>query len=150
MKIFLDSSVIIAALISESGGSAQIIKLCEAGYFECWISPYVVSEIEKVIQRKFPELQKTFEALLKTQSSRREKILKITKKTSPALIKKAEKWIQDKNDAPILAAAREINVESLLTLDIRHFITDKKVSEKSGLNIQTPGTFLQNLVQRNL
>lgn len=139
MKIFIDTSVIIAALISGKGGSAEIFRLCEIGLCECWISNYIIKETEKVIDRKLPELKGIFKKLIKIKN------MKIIKKMPGRYMKKAEKWIKDKNDVTVLAAAKQINADYLITLDIRDFIEDKNVAEKSGLKIITPGNFLQAL-----
>lgn len=137
IKIFIDSSVIIAALLSSDGGSAKIFKLCEGGIAESWISNTVMGEVARNIKRKFPELKPCFYQLLKTTG------IKISKNPSKNMMKEAESWIKDKNDAPILAAAKLAKVDVVLTLDIRHFIKDTDVARKSGMQIMTPGEFLR-------
>lgn len=137
IKIFIDSSVIIAALLSSDGGSAKIFKLCEAGTAEGWISNKVMEEVSRTIKRKFPELKPCFYQLLKAAG------VKISKNPSRNIIKKAEGWIKDHNDAPILAAAKLAKVDVILTLDIRHFIKDTDVAKKSSMQIMTPGEFLK-------
>lgn len=127
----------IAALLSVDGGSAKILGLCEAGIFEGCVSDKVIEEIERNIANKFPELKPYFDKVFKIAKLR---TINIKNKD---LIKIAEKWISDKNDAPILAAAKLSKVDVLITLDVRHFIRDLNVSKKSGLKIMTPGEFLQ-------
>lgn len=137
MKIFIDSSMLIAALISPQGGSAKILELCEAGLVEGHISKQVIYEITRVIERKLPALGPHFSRLLKITA------LKILPIVSKNLIRKASMWISDKNDAPVLAAAKFLRVDYLLTLDIRHFIKDPAVAKKSGVKIMSPGDFLK-------
>ena len=141
IKVFIDSSVIIAGLISDEGGSAKILALCESGVVEGWISDKVIEEINEVIARKFPELNIHFKKVVKIAK------LKMVKNLNKKLVKEAEEWISDSNDAPILAAAKFAKVDVLLTLDIRHFIRDVEVTKKSKLQIMTPGEFLQGFVK---
>ncbi|MEK7548070.1 MAG: PIN domain-containing protein [Patescibacteria group bacterium] len=140
IKIFIDSSVVIAALLSSDGGSAKIFKLCEAGIAEGWISNTVIEEVDRNIKGKFAGLKLYFYQLLKAAG------IKISKNPSKDMIKKAEAWIKDHNDAPILAAAKFAKVDVVLTLDIRHFIKDTDVAKKSGMQIMTPGEFLKGFM----
>lgn len=137
MKIFLDSSVLIAALLSSEGGSAQILEFCEAGLLQGNISRDVLREIEEVVQRKLPEIHSKIRKIMRSSS------LKIIGKIHPLLLKKSRGWIADPGDAKILAAAKQGRVQYLITLDLRHFIKDPRVAEKSGLKILTPGDFLK-------
>lgn len=141
IKVFIDSSVLIAGLISDEGASAKILGLCESEIFEGWITNQVLEEVERNIQRKIPQIFKNF-FKIKIKSK-----LKVLKSLNPATLKKAENWIKDKSDVPILAAAKQLNVDVLLTLDLRHFIKDLNVSKKSGLQIMTPGEFLKGFVK---
>lgn len=137
IKVFIDSSVLIAALISKDGGSAKILSFCEAGIFEGFISTQVIEEVGKTLKRKIPELIDRFEKL-KFKSD-----LRVLKKINPPVLKKAQNWIKDKKDVHILAAAKQLQVDVLLTLDLRHFIKDPEVAKKSNLQILTPGEFLK-------
>lgn len=141
IKIFIDSSVLIAGLISDEGASAKILSFCESGILEGWISHQVIKEVEENIKRKIPQILNNFQKL-KLRSN-----LKILKILNTSILDKAQKWIKDKNDAPILAAAKQLNVDVLLTLDLRHFIKDTNVSKKSGLKIMTPGEFLKGFIK---
>lgn len=139
MKLFLDSSVLLAALWSETGGSAKILALCEAKMVEGYISNTVIEEVQRVLARKAPEILPIFKKLLKVTQ------LKIVHDVTPHRIEQAKKWIKDPNDAPILAAAKKERVDALITLDLKDFIRDPNVSLKSGLKIYTPGDFLNQI-----
>ena len=139
MKVFLDSSVLVSALLSSKGASSRLLELHEAGLLECTISEYVMKEVYSVIQRKFPELKETFDELLEVLN------FKMIHQLEDTQLKFAKEWISDANDAPILAAAKKAKVDHLITLDIRHFIKATKVSKLSGLSIVTPAQFFQAL-----
>lgn len=53
-KVFLDSSVMIAGLASNTGGSGKILALAELGVIVPCISEDVVSEVVPNIQKKLP------------------------------------------------------------------------------------------------
>lgn len=136
MKIFLDSSVVVSALISDIGASAKLFALCEAGNLEGFISKDVLDEVLDVIKRKFPPFREDF--------LQRVKIFKIVKKANKKQLKLAAHWIKDPNDIKILVGAKNADVDYLLTLDVKHFINDQEVTKKSGLRILTPGAFLES------
>ncbi len=137
MKIFIDSSVVIAALLSPGGGSAQTINFCEIPILDGYISLDVIGEVKEVIERKLPGIHKEFEKLLKIAS------LKVVKKISPPLLRNVKRWLDHPKDAKILAAAKMAHVDCLVSLDIKHFIKDPRIAEKAQIKILTPGDFLK-------
>ncbi len=136
MKIFLDSSVLIAALLSSSGASAQILEMCEAGLLEGFISTELFEESLSVVRSKFPEKKEKFERTIRAAIH----VKKIPPRSK--LWKKAKSWISDPKDVMVLAGAKILEADFLITLDIRDFIKDTNVSKMSGLTIGTPGDFL--------
>ena len=52
-KVFLDASVLIAAVLSSKGGSFYILNKFK-GDFEFQTNAYVFEEVESVLERKFP------------------------------------------------------------------------------------------------
>lgn len=140
ITVFIDSSVLIAAFLSPTGGSARIIELCEAEIIKGYTSMYVLDEVGQVFKRKFGKESPNLKKLLKSAK------ISLAVPTAKA-INKAKKWISDGNDAPVLAAAAKAKVDYLATLDIRDFIKDTTVAKKSGLKILTPGDFLQRLYE---
>jgi predicted nucleic acid-binding protein len=55
--------------------------------------------------------------------------------------------IVGKKDAHVLAAALRSEADVLLTLDRRHFMTEKVRDAGLGLKIATPGDFLRELIE---
>lgn len=140
MIVFFDSSVVLSALISQKGGSAQVISFSEAGLIEGVISKQVIEEITRNLETKFPELLPYFEELIELAR------LRVVNKVDPILLTKAKKWITHKEDAKILAAAVQVKSDYLLTLNTKHFVKDKKVAIKSGLKIMKPEKWLEMVV----
>ncbi|MDP4008061.1 MAG: PIN domain-containing protein [Candidatus Peregrinibacteria bacterium] len=139
MLIFIDSSVVVAALFSSTGASAEIFELCEMSFCKAVISECVVDEVERTLKKKSIEHLNIFRDLLKISK------VKILPKPTKKELNTASSWIKDPDDVHILASAKSVNVDALLTLDIRHFIKDENVSRLSGLDIFTPGEFLNSI-----
>ena len=83
--VFLDTSVLIAAIFSDSGGSREILKLSEMGLINIIVSINVINEIEQVLKIKAPNLIPKFVTLLKiakirkSVSANKELVLKMSK-----------------------------------------------------------------------
>jgi predicted nucleic acid-binding protein len=135
IRVFLDSSVIIAGLASASGGSHKVLALAELGIVAPYISADVEHEVLRNVAKKLPKAVAHFERLMKE--------LHFTViETSEQEIEHARAVINE-HDAPIMAAAMSAKVNWLLSLD-KHFLALK---ESGGLNfnIGTPGEFLQQI-----
>ncbi|MBI4357820.1 MAG: PIN domain-containing protein [Candidatus Omnitrophica bacterium] len=55
-RLFFDSSVYITALLSPRGAAGELIRLIEAGGIQMVVSEDVVTETDRVLRLKFPEL----------------------------------------------------------------------------------------------
>lgn len=55
-RVFFDTSVYIAALLSPEGAAGALIRLAESGAIAMVVSEKVVVESDQVISRKFPNL----------------------------------------------------------------------------------------------
>ena len=135
-KIFADANVLIAGADSDSGASNVVLQLAEAGFFTLLVSRQVLDEAERNLRKKLPRSLPNFAA----QMSRLQ--LKIVPDPTPG---KTAVWkpIIEAKDAPILAAAVSANADRLITLNTKDFTP--KVAEHSGLIIQTPGEFIQEI-----
>ena len=133
-RVFLDSSVLIAGVISQTGASSAILDLGEAGEIIIVLSKGVLVETDRVFEKKFPGLIGDFREFIRNLSP--------IVAEDPALqeIREAESVI-DPDDASILAAARKANVHYLVSLDIKHF-HHNRVREYLKSPVVTPGQFL--------
>ncbi len=139
LRVLPDTSVIISALNSAAGASAAILDFARRNRLVLITTPYIISETEEVIRRKFPKLQPLFQEL------KSEPFLVIAKDPTLTTVKQAARMISDLKDAPILAAALTHQVDYLVTLDRKDFIDDKKVAQKSRIKIVTPATLVESL-----
>lgn len=136
IKVFLDSSVIIAGLASKKGGSYEVLALAELQVFLPCVSEDVVSEVFRNVQKKLPGSVSYAYALFK-------KLPFKMIDPSEEDMKLAKKLINEK-DAPILAAAITGNVDWLLSLD-KHFLK-ADIEEKANFQTCSPGEFLQRIL----
>ena len=63
-RVFLDTSVLFAAVLSETGGSRLILKLGEASVLQLFVGLRVLQEAEGVLARKAPQHKGRFALLL--------------------------------------------------------------------------------------
>jgi predicted nucleic acid-binding protein len=143
-RIFLDSSALIAGVLSSAGASRVLLVMAEMGDIDLLINEHVIVECERSLAKKVPE------ALPELRQTIKDAGLKILKDASPKEVQASLYVISDPNDAPILAAAIKAKVDFLVTHDRRHFLDDPKIAKKSGLQIGTPGDALAWLKQRML
>lgn len=136
-ELFLDSSVLIAGLISSQGASRALLLLAEDQKIRITISEQVIAEVERNIARKAPKVLKYIrEMILQSQ-------IVIVRDPSKTDILQHSDWIMHPADVPILVAAANVHTEFLVTLNTKHFIDDPQVSVRSGLHIGTPGDALK-------
>ena len=136
MNIFLDSSGLIAGIISETGAAHVLLQLGETEDIALTISEVVFNETKRSIGRKKPENLEIAKKVI--QKSR----IKIVQDPSYEEIQANLYLIDDPDDAPILLAAIKARVDYLATHDHKHFLDDPKVAERSGIKIGTPGDVL--------
>jgi len=55
-RVFFDTSVYIAALLSPRGAAGELVRLAEAGVLRMVVSEEVIVESDRVLAGKFPEL----------------------------------------------------------------------------------------------
>ena len=114
-KIFFDTSVYIAALLSPEGAAGQLIRLAEAGIIKMIVSKEVIIESDRVLSEKFPYL---------IQESRR-----LWKDLSPEIAPdpsafQMKFFLQklSKGDASILCSCSLTKVSAFVTWNTRDFM----------------------------
>jgi predicted nucleic acid-binding protein len=136
IDLFLDSSALMAGIISAVGAVRALLLLGEDDKIILTVSEQVIVEVERNLALKAPKvLPYAREMILHSN-------LRILKDPSPVEVRKHLDWISHAADVPILVAAARANVDFLVTLNTRHFIEDVNVSRRSGLRIGTPGDAL--------
>lgn len=135
-RIFADANVLIVGAGSPSGASRAVLTLAEIGLFRLVVSRQVLDESERNLRRKLPQALPVFARMMA--------VVELEILPDPP-VPAVWTWaaVIDPDDAPILAAAVAAQVDRLLTLNTRHFTP--QVAQASGLVIQTPGDFIQDL-----
>ena len=136
--VFLDTSIFITALLSDTGGSFYILNNCK-DRVQFRTNEYVLSEIDEVLITKFPERKDMRTKLFLLLGITEVEIIKNPSKNQSA---KFQGYISDK-DLPILASAAESS-DYLLTLDNEFFNQSVTASLKApGLMILKPKMFIE-------
>jgi len=135
LKVFLDTSALIAGIASPRGAAREILRLAELGLIDAYLSQQVIVEADRNVAAKLPELVGVYRSYIKS--------------LSPVLVADPDNAARKKysslvhpNDAPILAAAIASSVDYLVTWDRKHFISSK-LGVPGKLHIVTPGEFLR-------
>lgn len=136
LNIFLDSSALIAGVISDTGAAHALLQLGESEDIRLIVSEMVLVESERAIAKKSPRNLSDLRALIKTAK------LRIITDPSKREVGANLYLIHDPADVPILLAAIKAKADYLVTHNRKHFLDDPGVVEKSGLNIGTPGDAL--------
>ena len=132
-KYFLDSSVLFTAVNSVTGGSAKLFAQTD---IKLYVSKLVLTETERNVRDKLQSYH--LDRFLKLV----EKLEIIDIKPDPKLIILAKKVIVEK-DAAILSQAKDAKTD-LITLDKRHFLTDKAKNFLKPHKILTPKMFFRS------
>jgi len=135
IKVFIDTSVLIAGVASLTGASAAVLDLCEAESIQMVISRQVLVEADRNFSAKLPGLVNEFRQFIRN-------LVPLMVEDPPAAAVKRAAGLIDRKDAAILAAAIESKVEFLITLDKKHFLK-QKVQRNIPIEICTPSDFLR-------
>ena len=135
-RIFLDTSVIFAAVLSPTGGARKLFLLGESGLMQLVVGPTVLRECQEVVQRKSPASLPTLAQLMASAS------LETSQAPTKKQIDTAEAYVQYVPDTRVLAEAILAKPDWFVTHDKEHFI-----KHRSKINlpfeIGTPGDVLQ-------
>lgn len=135
-NIFLDSSALIAGIISETGAAHVLLQLGETEDIALTISELVLHETKRSIGRKKPENLEMAEREIQKSN------IKVFQDPSHEETQANLYLMDDPEDVPILLAAIKAKVDYLATHDHKHFLEDPRVAERAGIRIGTPGDVL--------
>ncbi len=114
-RIFFDTSVYIAALLSSEGAARELVRLSEGGIIGMVVSEEVVTETDRVLAKKFPELVQENRRLWKELAP------EIAPTPAESQIKLFSRQLA-KGDASILCSARLAKVSAFVTWNTRDFM----------------------------
>ncbi|MDD2620154.1 MAG: putative toxin-antitoxin system toxin component, PIN family [Syntrophomonadaceae bacterium] len=134
IKVFIDSSVIIAGLASTKGGSREILNLAELRFLVPVISEQVVREVTRNVERKLPDYLSHYYQLFRLLPF-------IMIEPDQESLERARELINPQ-DAGILASALSVRANWLISLD-KHFLALK--NEELAIKIGSPRDFLEDV-----
>ncbi|MBI3314908.1 MAG: PIN domain-containing protein [Candidatus Omnitrophica bacterium] len=114
-RVFFDTSVYIAALLSVKGAAGELVRLAEAGVIRMVVSEEVITESDRVLVVKFPGLIQESRKLWKHLSP------EIAPDPTTGQIKPFLEKLP-KGDASILCAAHLSKVAAFVTWNTRDFM----------------------------
>jgi len=135
-NIFLDSSSLIAGVLSSTGAAHTLLMLGEDETIFLTVSEWVVRESEEALHRKSPKSIKALRSSLLISK------IQIVVDPSAEEIRANLYLVEDRDDVPVLFATVKAGVDYLATHDHKHFLDDPKVAERAGIKIGTPGDVL--------
>lgn len=110
IRIFLDANILFSAAKSDGPIRALIFRLLDAGH-ECWVDGYVIDEARRNISVKAASQMQSLDALLSKVH---------VAVTSAARLGAGIESLTEK-DRPVVAAAKALSCEILVTGDRTHF-----------------------------
>lgn len=140
MRVFFDASVIIAALLSPSGGSSQLLKYIKLGKIVGITTQTVIEEILE--EDKFQRIKKSQKVIEQFIAGSRLMVRK------PITTDEIEPYrgLVDVEDAHLIAGANLTRCRFLVTLDKKHLLRPDIQKKFLPLKIVSPGQLLQELV----
>jgi predicted nucleic acid-binding protein len=137
-RVFLDTSVVFAAVLSPTGGARMLFRLGEAGVLKLLVGANGLRECDEVVRRKEPVSLPTLAMLMNIAQVKT--MLAPTQKD----MEFALSIVEYMPDARVLAEAISARPDWFITHDKEHFL---KIGVDAGLNfrIGTPGDLIQAL-----
>lgn len=130
-KVFIDSSVLIAAAISPKGSARDLIMKAFREEVKLVISDLVIEETQRNLANKVPKALPALQLFLETLNP---EVVSPVK----ALVLKVSKVIEAK-DAPIIAGAISAKADYLVSFDRKHLLQHKKeIKAHFKIKVVTP------------
>ncbi len=136
LKIFLDTSVVFAAVLSSTGGARKLLLLGEVGMLKLVVGPAVLREVEGVVRRKSPDSLPLVAQLLDLGQ------VIVAQPADPAHVGLARTYVAYPPDARVFAEALQAGVDWFITHDKKHFLNVEEMASLP-LRVGTPGDVLQ-------
>lgn len=138
-RVFFDTSVWIAAILSDRGASFYLLDSALSSRLYDVISSLDVFE-------------EGIETLTMKYTGRRDDFKELFHRVHPTLVQPSRLTLRHAvsivhpDDAPILAGAIESKSDALVTLDKKHFLSSADdIFSQSGIVVTSPGQFLQKV-----
>jgi predicted nucleic acid-binding protein len=134
-RLFLDTSVLFAAVFFPMGGARELFRLSEMGAITVLVGPRVLAEAEEVFRRKAPDLLPALAVLLAQAT------VEVGPEAGQPSLARAESALPYAPDARILAEALAAGADLFVTHDQAHFLDNPMVRDLT-CRIGSPGDAL--------
>jgi len=135
-KLFIDSSVLIAASISSTGSARDLIISSINNKFKIVVSDLVLEETVRNLTNKAPKALPALQLFLEALNPE-------VVSPSKSLVMKVSRIIELK-DAPIVAGAIAAKAEYLVSFDRKHLLQkNKEIKTNLKVKVVTPDEFLK-------
>jgi len=131
IKVFLDSDVLVSALLSKTGASFEIVKNAK-----------IVKVISKTIEEEIHTVASRLDIAFPIQDLLQETETITLNLEKARLSQKYIPYVLDIEDSHVVAGAQKAGVTFLLTHNIKHYHL-AKIKNDLDINVMKPGTFLQ-------
>lgn len=145
LRLFLDSNVLVAGIVSPWGLDKAVLSLCAARICKLVLAEVVRDEVEEALLLRGSALSPA-DARQMGEDFRRLIALtepEVVPYPSSDLVRANRHLIRHLPDVPVLLSAMTGHPDWFLTHNTKHFT--KAVSERTGLRIATPAAFFQTL-----
>lgn len=140
MKVFFDASIIIAALLSPTGGSSQLFRFIAVGLIKGITSQTVIEEVLEVDKpQKIKKSKEEIEQFIAASG------LLVRKNITLQEIAPYENMV-DREDAHLVAGANLTKCTYLVTLDKKHLLRLDIQEKFLPLLIVSPKDLLEEMV----
>ncbi len=138
IKVFVDASVLFAAVYSSHVSAYDLIQAANRGSVKLFVNSIILDETQRNLLRKAPRTIVIFQLLIDTT------ILELVPEPTKKALVDAAKYTALK-DAAVIASAIAAKVDYLVTYDRKHLIDPPHVAQQSGLKIVTPDVIVADL-----
>lgn len=135
-RLFLDSSVLFAAIFSATGGARELLRLSSEGLLRLLVSGDVLAETERNLHTKAPKRLADLVGALALAN------VEIVAPPDSATVQQCQILVNYPNDAVVLAAAVAAEVDYFVTLDREHFLANNALRFAMPFPLGTPGDCL--------
>jgi predicted nucleic acid-binding protein len=137
-RIFLDSSVLYAAVFSATGPARRVLRKGLAGSVTLAISDPVLEETKRNLTKNAPQALPYFSIIADLLAPQ------VMNPTKAAVLKAAQ--VVHLKDAPIVTAAAKAKTGYLVTHDVKHLLAEAQVIEQAyGITVLSPADLLRIL-----
>jgi len=145
LRLFLDSNVLTAGIVSSWGLDKAALSLCAARVCRLVLAAVVRDEVEenllvhaqRLVPRAAEQLIEDYHRLIQLTAPQ------IVQYPDVELVRKSRDLVRHEADVPVILSALAAQPDWVLTHNVRHFTP--RVAERTGLRIATPLGFFQTL-----